>query len=59
MKFQIINNRGDIVFATLYGSCIPPKSQIESMLQAGYKFAIDGKTVSKKKLREILSTIDK
>ena len=54
MKFEVIDIKGDTVFNTIQKSCIPDKVQIESMSSARYKFKIDGKTISKKKLLEQL-----
>ena len=54
MKFEIINNNGKIVFNTMDESCLPTKGEINSMTKAGYKFKIDGKSTTKKKLEEII-----
>lgn len=56
MLFQAINDKGVSVFRTEYVSCIPVESQLTSMQKAGYKFRIDGKAVSIKKIKEILKT---
>lgn len=53
MKFEAIQN-GEIIFVTEQISCIPPKRQIEIMTKAGYKFKIDGKIITKKRIEEIL-----
>ncbi len=55
MKFEAIDIKGDTIFNTTQKSCIPDKPQIESMCSVGYKFKIDGKIISKKKLLEFLS----
>lgn len=51
-KFEIYNDKGNRVFYTFQGSCIPSKLEIESMSKAGYKFKMDGKNISKTKLIE-------
>lgn len=53
MKFEVINPDGETVFNTESKKCIPTKSQIESMAKAGYKFKLDGKAISKKKLDDM------
>ena len=53
MKFQVVNSVGENVFCTYFLSCWPSDSQLSSMAEAGYKFKIDGKVVSKKKIKEI------
>lgn len=52
-KFEVINPDGETVFNTESKKCIPTKSQIESMAKAGYKFKLDGKSISKKKLEDM------
>lgn len=55
MKFEIINSNGKIVFNTMDESCLPTKGEINSMTKVGYKFKIDGKSITKKKLEEIIN----
>lgn len=52
MKFEVINDKGQVVMTTTSENCIPDKDDIESMSKSGYKFRIDGKVVTKKKLSE-------
>lgn len=54
MKFEIINDKSKTVMQTEYISCIPDKDELNSMQIAGYKFKIDGKIISAKKLKEWL-----
>ena len=54
MKFEVIGMDGKTVFQTEYRECIPAKHQIDDMSKSGYKFKIDGKNVTKKKLLELL-----
>ena len=42
---------------TEYKSCMPTDSQLSSMIKAGYKFKIDGKTVSLKQVKTARDTI--
>lgn len=53
MKFEVISDRGRTVMSCTTASCIPDDDQLTSMSKAGYKFKIDGKAVSVKKLKEI------
>lgn len=55
MKFQVVNDKGVAVMSTEYVSCIPDDSQLTSMSKAGYKFKIDGKALSIKKIKEFVS----
>ena len=54
MKFEIVNEKGVVVFNTEYNECIPTKQQIDDMSKAGYKFKIDGKNATKKKVLELI-----
>lgn len=54
MEFEIIKD-STTIFRTPDISCIPDKNQLDKMAKAGYKFKIDGKAVTKKKLEDILS----
>lgn len=56
MKFEIIDNKGKVVFNTTQVTCIPNKDNINSMHGAGYKFKIDNKSISKKKLIEFITS---
>lgn len=40
--------------STVYISCIPEYDQLLSMTQAGYKFRLDGKIISKRRLKELM-----
>lgn len=53
MKFQVMTDKGDWVMETYYPSCIPNDTLLTSMSKAGYKFRIDGKATSVKKIKEI------
>ena len=53
MKFEVVNDKGQVVMTTTFASCIPDKDILKSMSESGYKFRIDGKVVAKKKLLEI------
>lgn len=56
MLFQVVNDKCISVFRTEFASCIPDESQLMSMQKVGYKFKIDGKAVSIKKIKEKLKT---
>ena len=53
MKFQVINSVGDSIFCTYFPSCLPSNNQLDLMVETGCKFKVDGKIVSKKKVKEI------
>lgn len=53
MLFQIINDKGVLVMKTEHKSCIPDDYQLSSMSSAGFKFKIDGKIASIKKIKEM------
>lgn len=57
MKFQVINDKGVGVMATHYTSCMPDDVQLASMSKAGYKFKIDGKVASIKKVKEVRDNV--
>ena len=51
MKFEVINHQNKIVMNTEYEEEIPSKKQCEHMLKAGYKFRLDGKPISRNKIK--------
>lgn len=53
MKFEVINDKGQVVMTTTSANCIPDKDVLNSMSKSGYKFRIDGKAVTQKKLSEM------
>ena len=53
MKFEIVNQDGKTVMQTESTECIPDRENIDLMIKGKYKFKIDGKIVSKKKIDEI------
>ncbi len=59
MKFEIFNDNGVILFNTEYIECIPHYKELSSMSKMRYKFKINGKIVSIKKINEILCEHDK
>lgn len=59
MRFQVLNDKGVAVMGTSYLSCIPDRTQIESMAKAGYRFKLDGKIISRKKLEAYIDAENK
>ena len=57
MLFQIVNDKGVPVMRTEHASCIPDDSQLASMSKVGYKFKIDGKAASIKKIKEVRDNV--
>lgn len=57
MLFQVVNDKGVPVMRTERASCIPDDSQLSSMSKVGYKFKIDGKAASIKKVKEVRDNV--
>ena len=57
MKFEVVNDKNVPMMSTTYISCIPEKDELTSMSKAGYKFKLDGKSITIKKLIEKLKEI--
>lgn len=53
MEFEVINRDGFPVMGCSSVVCIPTDSQLLSMSKEGYKFKINGKAVSLKKIKEL------
>lgn len=58
MKFEIVNDKNKTVMQTTHISCIPDKNTLNSMSKAGYKFKLDGKAITIKRLNERLKEIN-
>lgn len=56
MKFEVINDKGMAVMSCADVSCIPDDSQLSSMIKAGYKFKIDEKIVTVKKIKNYVNS---
>lgn len=50
----MINSDGKTIFFTKEKDCIPKKQELDAQYKAGYKFKLDGKAISKKKIEELL-----
>ena len=57
MKFEVINDKNKTMYYTYEIKDIPAKEYLDSMSNAGYKFKIDGKLVSKKKVEELKQSV--
>lgn len=57
MKFEIVNDKNKTVYFTHTVSDIPQKEHLSAMSNAGYKFKVDGKIVSKKTIEDMLKKI--
>ncbi len=55
MKFEVVNDKGITVMRTESASCIPDEDELYIMNKEKYKFKIDGKIVSIKKIKEIVN----
>jgi hypothetical protein len=58
MIFEVINDKGEKAMYTEYISCIPDKEILTSMYNVGYKFRLDGKAITIKKLKDMIKEID-
>ena len=52
MKFEVINSDSKTLMQTTTWVCIPDKDTLKSMSAKGYKFKLDGKTITAKKIGE-------
>ena len=57
MKFEVINDKNKPVMSTTSLSCIYDKDTLKSISKAGYKFRVDGKIITLKKLIEKLGEV--
>lgn len=55
MKFEVIDAKGKIMFQTSNKKYMYSQSEINSMDKAGYRFKVNGKTVSKNKVIETVN----
>ena len=54
MLFEIYNEKGNRVFYTDCKNCLPSIEQVNAMLNDGYKFKLDAKSISKKNISELI-----
>lgn len=59
LKFEVVNDKNITVMSTTSSTCIPNESQINSMLNAGYKIRVNNKIIAKKKLNEFIKEVKK
>ncbi len=57
MKFEVINDKNKVVMNTEFLSCIPEKTVLNLMSKSGYRFRLNNKIMSVKKLDEQLKLI--
>ena len=58
MKFEVINSNSTTLMQTETWLCIPDEDTLKSMSNAGYKFKLDGKTITTKKIKEKLEEVN-
>lgn len=58
MKFEVVNDKNRTMMSTVYWSCVYNEDTLRSISKSGYKFKLDGKIISLKKLIEKLKEID-
>ena len=54
MNFEVLNDKNKVVMHTDFLSCVPKVDILTLISRAGYKFRLDGKAVSLKKLKDYL-----
>lgn len=57
MFFEVINGKRKRVMCTKSASCIPDRNTLMVMSKSGYKFKLNGKTISAKSLAEKIKEI--
>lgn len=57
MKFEVVNDKGKTVMSCTSVSCIPDEDELSCMAKAGYKFKLDGKNATQKKIKEIRTNV--
>jgi hypothetical protein len=55
VKFEILNDKNQVVMWCEKASCIPPLEELKLMSQSKYKYKLNGKNVTLKKLKEIIA----
>ena len=55
MIFQVLSDKGKVMMRTEHFSCLPKDSELASLSKAGYKFKIDGKQCSLKRVKEYIA----
>lgn len=55
MKFEVINSGGETVMQTEYVECIPDQAILDAMYKSGYRFKLNGKVATKKKVEDVRS----
>ena len=57
MKFEVINDKNQTIMQTSSANCIPDRSMLNLMSKSGYKFRIDGKIATVKKVIETIKGV--
>ena len=57
MKFEVINDKNKTIYYTYDRRDVPSSEYLNSMSNAGYRFKIDGRIASKKKVEELKQLI--
>ena len=53
MRFEVINRNNITVMNTEFIECIPSDEVLQLMSEAGHKFKVDKKIISRKKIKEL------
>lgn len=54
MRFKVINDKNKVMFRCDDVSCIPDPADIKMMSASGYKFRMDEKIISARKVIEVI-----
>lgn len=57
MLFSVYDDKNILVMTTNSKKCIPDETQLSNMSSNGYKFKINGKIISLKKLKDFISEV--
>lgn len=52
MRFEVFDMYGNAMMGCSHPSCVPSDKEIKDMYAAGFKFKLDGKAISPKKITE-------
>lgn len=54
MKFEVVNDKGVAMMSCTNINLIPDEKQLLSIAEAKYKFKLNGKYITRKKLKEFI-----
>lgn len=54
MNFEVLNDKNQVIMHTDFINCVPEVQILTLISKSGYKFRLDGKIVTLKKLKDYL-----